>query len=118
MNDFSRHDLDTLKAQVDLAALMRQAGIDLQPAGKNLKACCPWHDDKKPSLVFNPAKQLYNCFSCKAKGDVLDVCFPQMRIDIPACYFAGISTFSQSSFCGGGLASAGVGSRNSSKVAL
>jgi DNA primase len=41
MNDFSRHDLDTLKAQVDLAALMRQAGIDLQPAGKNLKACCP-----------------------------------------------------------------------------
>ncbi len=72
MNDFSRHDLDTLKAQVDLAALMRQDGIDLQPAGKNLKACCPWHDDQKPSLVFNPAKQLYNCFSCKAKGDVLD----------------------------------------------
>ena len=56
MNDFSRHDLDALKAQVDLAALMRQAGIDLQPAGKNLKACCPWHDDKTPSLVLNPAK--------------------------------------------------------------
>jgi DNA primase catalytic core len=72
MNDFSRHDLDALKAQVDLAALMRQSGIDLQPAGKNLKACCPWHDDKEPSLVFNPAKQLYNCFGCEAKGDVLD----------------------------------------------
>jgi DNA primase catalytic core len=72
MNHFSRADLDTLKAQVDLAALMRQAGIDLQPAGKNLKACCPWHDDKEPSLVYNPAKGLYNCFGCQAKGDVLD----------------------------------------------
>ena len=75
MNDFSRHDIDTLKAQVDLGALMRQAGIDLQPAGKggkNLKACCPWHDDKEPSLVLNTAKGLYNCFGCQAKGDVLD----------------------------------------------
>jgi DNA primase len=72
MNDFSRHDLDVLKGQVDLAALMRQHGIDLQPKGKNLVALCPWHDDEKPSLVFNPAKQLYNCFGCEAKGDVLD----------------------------------------------
>jgi DNA primase catalytic core len=72
MNDFSRHDLDILKAQVDLAALMRQAGIDLKPVGKNLKACCPWHEDKTPSLVLNPAKGLYNCFGCRAKGDVLD----------------------------------------------
>jgi DNA primase len=51
---------------------MRQSGIVLQPSGKNLKACCPWHDDKEPSLVFNPAKQLCICFGCEAKGDVLD----------------------------------------------
>jgi DNA primase len=72
VNDFSRHDLDILKSQVDLAALMRQAGIDLQPAGKNLKACCPWHEDKTPSLVLNPAKGLYNCFGCQAKGGAFD----------------------------------------------
>ena len=72
MNDFSRADLDTLKAQVDLAELMRSSGIDLKAEGQNLKACCPWHEDKTPSLVFNPKKQLYNCFGCGAKGDVLD----------------------------------------------
>jgi DNA primase catalytic core len=72
MNDFSRSDLDTLKAQVDLAALMRHAGIDLKPVGKNLTAVCPWHEDKEASLVLNPAKGLYNCFGCEAKGDVLD----------------------------------------------
>lgn len=38
MNDVSRHDLDTLKAQVDPAELMRRAGIDLKPEGRNLKA--------------------------------------------------------------------------------
>ena len=54
MNDFSRADLDTLKAQVDLAELMRSSGIDLKAEGQNLKACCPWHEDKTPSLVFNP----------------------------------------------------------------
>ena len=72
MNDVSRHDLDTLKSRVDLAELMRSFGIDLKPEGRNLKACCPWHEDKTPSLVLNPAKQLYNCFGCEAKGDVLD----------------------------------------------
>ena len=84
MNDFSRHDLDTLKAQVDLAALMRQAGIDLQPAGQNLTALCPWHDDKTPSLVLNPKKQLYNCFGCKAKGDVLDFLQQQESLSFSA----------------------------------
>ena len=77
MNDFSRADLDALKAQADLAALMRQTGIDLKPVGKNLTAVCPWHDDKEASLVLNPAKGLYNCFGCEAKGDVLD--FLQQR---------------------------------------
>ncbi|MFA5507832.1 MAG: DNA primase, partial [Vulcanimicrobiota bacterium] len=71
MNDFSRGDIQRLKSQVDLVEVMRAAGIDLQPAGKNQLARCPWHDDKEASLVVNPEKQLYNCFGCEAKGDVL-----------------------------------------------
>ncbi len=71
MNDFSRQDLESLKANTDLAELMRSFGIDLKPVGRNLTAICPWHDDKEASLVVNPAKQLYNCFGCDAKGDVL-----------------------------------------------
>ncbi len=84
MNDFSRSDLDALKAQVDLAALMRSSGIDLQPAGQNLTALCPWHDDKTPSLVLNPKKQLYNCFGCEAKGDVLDFLQAQENLSFSA----------------------------------
>ena len=84
MNDFSRSDLDALKAQVDLAALMRSSGIDFQPAGQNLTALCPWHDDKTPSLVLNPKKQLYNCFGCEAKGDVLDFLQAQENLSFSA----------------------------------
>lgn len=72
MNKPSRQDLDDLKAQVDLTALMRQTGIDLKAVGRNFTALCPWHEDKDASLVVNPQKQLYNCFGCEAKGDVLD----------------------------------------------
>ena len=71
MNDFSRGDIQRLKAQADLVEVMRACGLELEPVGKNLLCRCPWHDDKEASLVVNPEKQLYNCFGCEAKGDVL-----------------------------------------------
>ncbi len=77
MNDFDRQTLDLLKQKVDLAELMRASGLELKSVGKNLAACCPWHDDQEASLIVNPAKQLFNCFGCEAKGDVLN--FLQLR---------------------------------------
>ena len=71
MNDFSRGDIQRMKAQADLVEVMRASGLKLEPVGKNLLCRCPWHDDKEASLVVNPEKQLYNCFGCEAKGDVL-----------------------------------------------
>ena len=71
MNDYSRADLDQLKARVDLAELMRSTGLELKKTGKNFLVRCPWHDDEEASLVVNPEKQLYNCFGCEAQGDVL-----------------------------------------------
>ena len=36
-----------------------------------LKAiCCPWHDDKKPSLVIYESSSSYFCFPCSVGGDV------------------------------------------------
>lgn len=83
MNDFSRQDLETLKANTDLVELMRSYGIELKPVGRNLTALCPWHDDKEASLVVNPEKQLYNCFGCDAKGDVLNFLQAQEQLSFP-----------------------------------
>lgn len=39
--------------------------------GRNHVCLCPFHDDTNPSMVISEEKQLYNCFSCGAKGDVI-----------------------------------------------
>jgi DNA primase len=83
MNDFSRQDIETLKASVDLCELMRSHGIELKPVGRNLTAVCPWHDDREASLVVNPEKQLYNCFGCDAKGDALSFLQVQENLSFP-----------------------------------
>ena len=37
-----------------------------------LKACCPFHDDKNPSLSISISKGAYYCFACGAKGGAKD----------------------------------------------
>ncbi|HKP94560.1 MAG TPA: CHC2 zinc finger domain-containing protein [Fibrobacteria bacterium] len=66
-------DLDRLKANLDLAALIRAKGIDLKPHGAaDLIGRCPFHDDKTPSLVVTPSKGLWHCMgACQKGGDIL-----------------------------------------------
>ncbi len=66
----SRDEVDDLKARLDLAAVIRGAGIALEPKGKNLFGLCPFHEDDKPSLSVNPEANLWQCFGCRAGGDV------------------------------------------------
>ncbi|MFA5506822.1 MAG: CHC2 zinc finger domain-containing protein [Vulcanimicrobiota bacterium] len=83
MNDFSRQDIEALKASVDLCELMRSHGVELKAVGRNFTAVCPWHDDREASLVVNPEKQLYNCFGCDAKGDALSFLQAQENLSFP-----------------------------------
>ena len=45
--------------------------VSLKKKGRELVGLCPFHEDHKPSLYVNPAKQIYKCFACGAGGDVL-----------------------------------------------
>jgi DNA primase len=44
--------------------------ITLEKAGKNLKACCPFHNERTPSFVISPDRGTYYCFGCGKKGDI------------------------------------------------
>ena len=44
--------------------------IKLEKTGKNLKAKCPFHNEKPPSFFISPDRGTYYCFGCGAKGDI------------------------------------------------
>jgi DNA primase len=46
--------------------------IPIVNAGSNLKAVCPFHQEKTPSLMISPAKGIWHCFGCGAGGDIFE----------------------------------------------
>jgi DNA primase len=48
------------------------AGVELRRSGRRLVGCCPFHEDRDPSLVVYVQTESYFCFGCDAGGDVID----------------------------------------------
>ncbi|MDR4880071.1 putative CHC2 zinc finger protein [Escherichia coli H605] len=65
-------ELQHLKAAVSLVAVVQTQGRQLVKKGKDFTTLCPFHDEKTPSCVISPEKNLYHCFGCNAGGSVLD----------------------------------------------
>ena len=51
--------------------------VSLKRKGREMVGLCPFHDDHRPSLYVNPAKQIFKCFACGAGGGIFT--FVQMR---------------------------------------
>jgi DNA primase len=62
--------LDELRARTTLSALIGQS-IKVSKAGREYKACCPFHNEKTPSFTINDEKGFYHCFGCSAHGDAI-----------------------------------------------
>ena len=71
MSRFSQEELEDLKKNIDLVALVRAKGVDLKPRGKDLFGLCPFHNDREASLVVTPSKNVWNCLGCQEGGDVI-----------------------------------------------
>ena len=45
--------------------------VPLKKAGSNFSGCCPFHNEKTPSFMVSPTKQIFKCFGCGKGGNVL-----------------------------------------------
>ena len=70
-----RLNFKALRASADFPKVLASYGITLVKDGSRpgqFKALCPFHDDQEPSLKVNTDKNIYHCFACEAKGNVLE----------------------------------------------
>ena len=76
--------IDDLLDRVDIVDVVNSR-VQLKKAGKNYKACCPFHDEKSPSFTVAQDKQFYYCFGCGAGGNALGFVMEFDRLDfLPA----------------------------------
>jgi DNA primase len=62
--------IDELLARVDIVDVI-DARVPLKKAGREYKACCPFHGEKTPSFTVSQVKQFYHCFGCGQHGTAI-----------------------------------------------
>ncbi|WP_431890965.1 CHC2 zinc finger domain-containing protein [Pectobacterium colocasium] len=76
-------ELQHLKAAVSLVEVVRAQGRKVVKRGKDVVVLCPFHQEKTPSMVISPDKNLYHCFGCDAGGSVIDWVMKTEGLSLP-----------------------------------
>jgi DNA primase len=62
--------IDDLLVRADIVDVIDRR-VPLKKAGKDYKACCPFHEEKTASFTVSAEKQFYHCFGCGAHGTAI-----------------------------------------------
>jgi len=66
-------EVERLKKEISVQRLAEARGVKLTRQGADLIGKCPFHDDRTPSLVITPGKNLWHCLgACNVGGDVIE----------------------------------------------
>lgn len=57
--------------------------VTLRKAGANYKGLCPFHDDRTPSFVVSPSKNLCKCFACGKGGNAVHFIMEHEQLSYP-----------------------------------
>lgn len=68
---FSSDLLEEIRNRCDVVDIISEY-VHLKPAGKGFKGLCPFHEEKTPSFMVSPEKQLFHCFGCGEGGNVFN----------------------------------------------
>lgn len=72
--------VDEIKSRLEIYDIVSQY-VSLKKAGKNFKGNCPFHQEKTPSFIVSPDKNMCYCFGCKQGGDVFEFIKLVERVD-------------------------------------
>lgn len=76
---------ETIDKIFDAADVVQVLGdfVELTKKGVNYSACCPFHNEKTPSFVVSPAKNIYKCFGCGESGNSVSFLMKNQNMSYP-----------------------------------
>lgn len=74
--------IDQIRDRADIVEVVSRF-VDLKRTGSNYKALCPFHEEKTPSFVVSPDKQIFHCFGCSKGGNVFTFLMEMEGVSFP-----------------------------------
>ena len=74
--------IDELLARTDIVEVIGSR-VQLKKAGREWKACCPFHGEKTPSFYVTPNRESWKCFGCGLGGDVFSFVMQRDSVTFP-----------------------------------
>ncbi len=76
-------EIDRIKSEVSLVNWAKGQGYELKKQGKDYAVLCPFHDEKTPSMMISPSKNVFHCLGCGEKGSVIDWVMKTQSVSFP-----------------------------------
>jgi len=75
-------DADEVKSKLNIIDIINEK-VPLKKAGRNFKGLCPFHNEKTPSFMVSPDRQVFHCFGCGKGGSVIDFVMEYEHMEFP-----------------------------------
>lgn len=75
-------DADEVKSRLNIIDIIGEK-VTLKKSGRNFKGLCPFHNEKTPSFMVSPDRQVFHCFGCGKGGSVIDFVMEYTHMEFP-----------------------------------
>jgi DNA primase len=73
-------DIDEIKSRLNIVDVIGKY-VKLKKTGRNFKGLCPFHNEKTPSFIVSPERQIFHCFGCGKGGTIFDFIMDYTHVD-------------------------------------